>query len=365
VLSSALHTLLSSPLLARHAMFPHSSGKAFNELSESDDFAPPQKAQRGSAKGGKRAGQMLLSALKHASPLRLTTHEAGAKRKHALKERDALAAKLGALALALTPTHDASSPRTPSSPSMQAKDDSKSPALRTSLEEQVAHLARAIETESASAQGGDVRSTLRSVLLKLAVNSGGNSGALSISPALRPAPVGLGPPTFLARAWPTLVLAPVASVVLLRIAARNWDAVLAHLRDARETVRGFVIGWVWEPVRGLLETVRHGDQEGMIITKESLRSDVSVSTRMCQRLSHRWLTLAVAEPGAYGSRLLKGAVRHGRRAAEARGQPRARRRPERGAAHLREGAQGEQRPRMCALQLSLLTTPRSLPSSPP
>ena len=48
-------------------------------------------------------------------------------------------------------------------------------------------------------------------------------------------------------------------------------------RGAGETVRGFWEDWVVEPLRGIVRTVRAGREDGVIVTKESVRADLDVS----------------------------------------------------------------------------------------
>lgn len=48
--------------------------------------------------------------------------------------------------------------------------------------------------------------------------------------------------------------------------------------EAGETTRNFLLDWVVEPVRKILETVRGGEGTGMsLMGRESLKSDLEVS----------------------------------------------------------------------------------------
>jgi hypothetical protein len=56
------------------------------------------------------------------------------------------------------------------------------------------------------------------------------------------------------------------------------------LKDARETVEGFVKGWLVEPLKEVLKTVRAGGAEGevgVIVSKEGVIADLEVSFILC------------------------------------------------------------------------------------
>ena len=56
------------------------------------------------------------------------------------------------------------------------------------------------------------------------------------------------------------------------------------LKDARETVEGFVKGWLVEPLKEVLKTVRAGGAEGeagVIVSKEGVIADLEVTFLLC------------------------------------------------------------------------------------
>jgi nuclear-control-of-ATPase protein 2 len=91
-----------------------------------------------------------------------------------------------------------------------------------------------------------------------------------------------GMPSALVRTWPRLVFYPVASVIGLRIAYNSREAVYDLISNAKETFKGFVQGWVVQPVLSILDTIRHGQTENSlaIMGKASLDSDLSSLERM-------------------------------------------------------------------------------------
>ena len=84
-------------------------------------------------------------------------------------------------------------------------------------------------------------------------------------------------PGILTRSWPYLLSIPLVTVVAGRTIYNSREQIKKWVMAARETVEGFVVDWVVEPVKKILETVRHGDGGTMaIMGKESLRSDLEV-----------------------------------------------------------------------------------------
>lgn len=103
----------------------------------------------------------------------------------------------------------------------------------------------------------------------------------SLDSVLSPSPKGLSPPTYLTRIWPNLILIPLTSLITIRLVLKNWSSVVESLVEGKETLIGFFRNWCYEPLLKLAETVRVGDKgEGMIVSKESLRSDLESLQRM-------------------------------------------------------------------------------------
>lgn len=55
------------------------------------------------------------------------------------------------------------------------------------------------------------------------------------------------------------------------------------MRDAKETAKGFWKGWIVEPLRGIIDTVRHGGGESSagglsVMSKEGMKGDMEVSS---------------------------------------------------------------------------------------
>lgn len=86
-------------------------------------------------------------------------------------------------------------------------------------------------------------------------------------------------PSLLTRSWPYLITVPLTTLVLARTIYNGRETIVKWASTAKDTVRGFVWDWVVLPVKGILETLRHGEETLALMGKDSLRSDLEVSTR--------------------------------------------------------------------------------------
>lgn len=246
-----------SPALAIGAMFP--MAVRFEDQKTEGEIATVSKI------GSTRP--VLLSGARALTPLGLTRHEAKMKRAKLLSERDAMAERVGTVAQALCAAE-----RGPSNLDLQQ--------LHKEL------WARVIEMQEVLAANGEITPAAESSAQNLGTSLENllrvslQKQEMRMAQLLSSAPNGNGVPTRLARLWPALLLGPMTAIIALRIVTRSWDTIIAQAHDARETVRGFFINWVYEPCVKLLGTIRTGDQEGVIMTRESLNSDLQSLERM-------------------------------------------------------------------------------------
>jgi len=84
-------------------------------------------------------------------------------------------------------------------------------------------------------------------------------------------------PSFLTRSWPYLLSIPVVTTLTARTIYNNRQSLINYALDSVETTKRFVIDWVVEPVRKILETVRGGETMALM-GRDSLRSDLEVSS---------------------------------------------------------------------------------------
>ncbi len=78
--------------------------------------------------------------------------------------------------------------------------------------------------------------------------------------------------------WPKLVILPPLALYAIRTAYASRASLEELAEDGIETLKGFWEDWVLEPLRGIVRTVRAGRDDGVIVTKESVRADLDVST---------------------------------------------------------------------------------------
>lgn len=91
----------------------------------------------------------------------------------------------------------------------------------------------------------------------------------------------LAPPSALARAWPYLLSIPLVGGIVARTVYNHRASLRLWAQETVSTVRGFLIDWVVEPVRQILETLRGGEEGGIaLMGRESLQSDLASLERM-------------------------------------------------------------------------------------
>ncbi|EPQ32312.1 uncharacterized protein PFL1_00508 [Pseudozyma flocculosa PF-1] len=266
-----------------------------------------------SIKARKRRAKALRSAALKLSPTHMIRHEARCKRQGLMHERDLLAAKMGELALQQAAPGDSDDDEV-SLDSLSAK--AVESRLLQDLGAKVHRLASAldhddssgtstsdeikIDIEAASSSADALTTALRTLLQETLPRSRDRT-RLILSPAR------FGQPSPLTQNWPSLVVYPIAALAVSRYLNNNWDGIAAKMHEAKETVRGFLVGWVWEPCVQLLETVRHGrDDAGVIISRESLQSDLESLERMVSTFTREKYGITGAELDAVASRVRQG-----------------------------------------------------------
>ncbi|GAC96150.1 predicted mitochondrial protein [Pseudozyma hubeiensis SY62] len=305
---AALRTILDTPNLVTSMLFPYAfrveRGTNLDTIrAERDSQRKKVDTLRKQLDANSQAGDQLSisskttkkqrtkalrSTLQTFTPTYLVRHEARCKRRGLINERDRLAEKLGHLALqheALAEqAHELSTSTTSSDPSghivlnhLNAKlkvlvesfgevpDGSEAKGSQTSSDVKI--------DMAASLTAGSTLSTLR-LLLKEGFDKQQERTQQVLSPSM------FGQPSSLVQRWPKLVFYPIGMLLLGRYLSNNWNGIEAKLKEARETARSFLIGWVWQPCVELLETIRHGNEGSVIISRESLASDLQSLERM-------------------------------------------------------------------------------------
>jgi nuclear-control-of-ATPase protein 2 len=257
----ALQLIRESPVLVIGALFP-------STIRQGEEGGAA--ASKADSSSGQQSQKLLVARARALSPLGLTRHEARAKKRQLLKQRDELATKLGSLAQSLSNVpHNAGSTPEKLLQELTIGIHSMQAALGVQ--------ATSFRTDATSAQLSSSLNTL------LAHYVSAQQGRVDL--ILSPSPLGSGPPSTLSRLWPTMILAPVATIIIIRVVTSSWDTIVEKAIEGKETVKGFAINWVYEPCLKLLDTIRTGEQDGVIMSKESLSSDLQSLERMVTEFS--------------------------------------------------------------------------------
>ena len=82
-------------------------------------------------------------------------------------------------------------------------------------------------------------------------------------------------PSALTRLWFPLLFLPPALWTVVQAVSRKQQWMKEQVRNARETLKGFVVQWVWEPLEGIGKTLRGGG-EGLGVAPTTVKSDQEV-----------------------------------------------------------------------------------------
>ncbi|KAM0756588.1 NCA2-domain-containing protein [Meredithblackwellia eburnea MCA 4105] len=206
------------------------------------------------------------------SPLVLGRQEIAQRRKDIKSARDDLAEKLGTLTLASTSSLGLKDILGSQSVNMGSPEE-----LRTATWETLRLLDRTLSrevtmTSTPPTTPGEVAQSLI-FLLRKTLHNHSASFAATLDEVERPSAV--------IRAWPVVLSIPLVGYLIGRTVYASRETIYSYATTAKETVQGFLIDWVLEPVKKILETVRHGDDTAMaLMGKESLKSDLESLERM-------------------------------------------------------------------------------------
>ncbi|GAA6012507.1 hypothetical protein JCM11491_004355 [Sporobolomyces phaffii] len=302
------------PSLFVTSVFPHLSGKSglpsLADLSvvgndEVDNEISPTSSASLSLSSATRLGRRTARSLFFLtlSPLALTRHEIAERRTDIKRRREELASKIGEMTLTtssstlgshlINPKSRADQPNRPTDEqeislasllSPANHDDSDSAPthaeIRSATWSTLRHLDSLLTPSSASPTmestptPPDAPSDLALSLLYL----------LSVTfPAhtsnFRSTVAPLHKPSFLTRSWPYLLSVPIVTALTARTIYNNRQSLITYAVDGVETAKRFVIDWVIEPVKKILETVRGGETMALM-GRDSLRSDLESLERM-------------------------------------------------------------------------------------
>ncbi|KAH8925927.1 NCA2-domain-containing protein [Atractiella rhizophila] len=239
------------------------------------------------------------------SPLTLTRQEAKAKREELKRAKDVLATKLGVLArekariLDGLVQNEASISRTRLQDMLSEAVEVLDRNLATSSME-LKGKSKAIYPPSASAAGENIQGRLLQLLSRrFPSHTQFTSSELN----------SLSRPSFMSRTWPALVLGPVALFFGIKYVFNRKAEIREWYLNARETVEGFVWGWVVQPVKDILGTIRGGEEHGLtLMGGDSLKSDLDSLNRMVVDFARENYNVSQSELDEIGRKVKEGDI---------------------------------------------------------
>ncbi|WWD21611.1 hypothetical protein CI109_106097 [Kwoniella shandongensis] len=112
-------------------------------------------------------------------------------------------------------------------------------------------------------------------------------------------------PSALTRLWFPLLFLPPTAYVIVSAIARNKEWMREQVKNAKETVRGFFVQWVWEPLEGIGKTLRGGG-EGLGVAPTTVKSDQASLERMVLDLGKDYYHLSGPALDALGEKVRNG-----------------------------------------------------------
>jgi len=112
-------------------------------------------------------------------------------------------------------------------------------------------------------------------------------------------------PNRLTRYWFPLLFLPPLIYTSAQTLLRNKDFIREQIVNAKETIRGFVVTWVWEPLEGIGKTLRGGG-EGLGVAPTTVKSDQESLERMVRDLGRDYYHLQGEELTALGEKVRSG-----------------------------------------------------------
>ncbi|KAI0697885.1 NCA2-domain-containing protein [Cytidiella melzeri] len=220
-------------------------------------------------------------------PIQLTRHECSFKREHLEKLRDERATLIGELIYMRTSVARCVTARTT---------EASVAALRDLSSEFQSHL----DTRSLPINTSD------DVLQYLEVITSDFIPSRSLSYRSHLTTLGLNRPSRLALNWPKIVFLPPLLLYGARVAYSSRASLAQLANDAFDTLKHFWEDWLLAPLHDVVETVRAGNDNGMIITHESVKADLDSLERMTLSLAQEKLNYTPEQMAALSQQVRLG-----------------------------------------------------------
>ncbi|KAH9936205.1 ATP synthase regulation protein NCA2-domain-containing protein [Fomitopsis serialis] len=114
---------------------------------------------------------------------------------------------------------------------------------------------------------------LQNIAAALSDTTGGPSSSSTLRTSTLSAR-NLARPSRLTLLWPRLVFLPPLALYAAKTAYASRASLCGMGREAVETIRGFWEQWLLEPLRDVVKTVRAGGEDGVIVSRESVKADL-------------------------------------------------------------------------------------------
>ncbi|KAL1923533.1 uncharacterized protein VTP21DRAFT_8513 [Calcarisporiella thermophila] len=115
-----------------------------------------------------------------------------------------------------------------------------------------------------------------------------------------------GRPSLFTRCWLPCIATYFVGRTIIKYAYVRRSDIVKWMVEARETLNGFIVNWVYNPMRKVWETIRHREGELGLLGPESLRSDLDSLERMVMNFARQHYHLSDAELDTIAQRVRDG-----------------------------------------------------------
>ncbi|WWC86785.1 uncharacterized protein L201_001664 [Kwoniella dendrophila CBS 6074] len=112
-------------------------------------------------------------------------------------------------------------------------------------------------------------------------------------------------PSVMTRLWFPALFLPPTLYLLASAVVRNKQWMKDQVKNAKETIKGFFVQWVWEPIEGIAKTLRGGG-EGLGVAPTTVKSDQESLERMVLDLGRDYYHLSGSELDALSVKIRNG-----------------------------------------------------------
>ncbi|KAI0031065.1 ATP synthase regulation protein NCA2-domain-containing protein [Vararia minispora EC-137] len=106
--------------------------------------------------------------------------------------------------------------------------------------------------------------------------------------------------------WPRIVLLPPFVLLGLRQIFVSRETLKSFACDSVDTVKKFCQGWLVDPLKDIIKTVRAGEERSVIVQKESIDADLKSLERMAIALARDKLRYSDTQLATFSDRIHKG-----------------------------------------------------------